>query len=63
MNQNQPMDRTKSDSGVDSLESQDRRDLVTKLGKLAIYAAPFTVMAINSKAATGSGPGKHPKQP
>ena len=46
---------------VDSPEEQNRRELVTKLGKYAIYAAPFTVMALNSKAATASGPGAHAK--
>lgn len=41
---------------------QNRRDLVSKLGKYAIYAAPFTVMALNNKAiaASGSGPGPRP---
>jgi hypothetical protein len=38
-----------------SSEKQNRRELVTKLGKFAAYAAPFTVMALNSKAATSSG--------
>ena len=46
---------------IDSPEEQNRRELVTKLGKYAIYAAPFTVMALNSKAATSSGPGPHAK--
>ena len=64
MNSNQPMDNNtnnlQNDLGVDTPESQDRRDLVTKLGKFAIYAAPFTVMALNSKASdTGSGPSRH----
>lgn len=36
-------------------DEQNRRELVTKLGKFAAYAAPFTVMALNSKAASGSG--------
>ena len=45
---------TETDSG-----KQNRRELVTKLGKFAAYAAPFTVMALNSKAATASGPKRH----
>jgi hypothetical protein len=40
-----------------SSEKQSRRELATKLGKFAVYAAPFTVMALNSKAGTSSGPG------
>jgi len=63
MDQNQPTNSQQSslpqDGAVESPESQDRRDLVTKLGKFAIYAAPFTVMALNSQAATGSGPKRH----
>jgi hypothetical protein len=68
MNPNQPIDDSKNNipqpdgivSTSESPASQNRRDLVTKLGKFAIYAAPFTVMALNSQAATGSGPRKHP---
>jgi hypothetical protein len=63
MDQNQPINSQQNSSpqncGMESPESQDRRDLVTKLGKFAIYAAPFTVMALNSQAATGSGPKRH----
>ena len=44
-----------TDEIVSSSEKQNRRELVTKLGKFAAYAAPFTVMALNSKAASGSG--------
>jgi hypothetical protein len=46
-----------------SLENPDRRDLVQKFGKLAAYAAPFTVLAFSKKAnaATGTGPVKHMK--
>jgi hypothetical protein len=47
------------DEIVSSSEKQNRRELVTKLGKFAAYAAPFTVMALNSKAGTSSGPGPH----
>jgi hypothetical protein len=47
---------------ADSPAMQNRRDLVSKLGKYAIYAAPFTVMALNNKAiaASGNGPGPSP---
>jgi hypothetical protein len=54
MDQQQP---NSQQSAADSAETQNRRELVTKLGKYAIYAAPFTVMALNTKAATSSGPG------
>ncbi len=43
------------DEIVSSSEKQNRRELVTKLGKFAVYAAPFTVLALNSKAASSSG--------
>jgi hypothetical protein len=51
MDQNANLQPLDSDS-----ERQSRRELVTKLGKFAAYAAPFTVLALNSKAATGSTP-------
>jgi hypothetical protein len=40
-------------------ETQRRRDVVRKLGTFAAYAAPFTVLALSSKAGTSSGPGPH----
>jgi len=40
-------------------ETEHRRDVVRKLGRFAAYAAPFTVLALNSKAGTSSGPGPH----
>jgi len=40
-------------------ETQHRRDVVRKLGTFAAYAAPFTVLALSSKAGTSSGPGPH----
>jgi hypothetical protein len=43
-------------------ETQHRRDVVRKLGRFAVYAAPFTVLALTSKAETSSGPGPHPRQ-
>jgi hypothetical protein len=54
---NQPEDRQATDT-------DNRRDVVRKLGRFAAYAAPFTVLALTKKAdaATGSGPrplGRH----
>jgi hypothetical protein len=54
MDQQQPNNSQQPD--VESPETQNRRELVTKLGKYAIYAAPFTVMALNCKAISASGP-------
>jgi hypothetical protein len=44
-------------------ETQHRRDMVRKLGRFAAYAAPFTVLALNSRAGTSSGPGPHVPRP
>ena len=38
-------------------DDENRRELVRKLGKFAVYAAPFTVLALKGKAAGGSGTG------
>ena len=45
----------------------DRREVVRKLGRFAMYAAPFTVLALTAKASScstsgvcGSGGGGHP---
>jgi hypothetical protein len=53
-----------SEANERELESQtadtpDRREAVRKLGRLAAYAAPFTVLALTEKAnaASGGGPG------
>jgi hypothetical protein len=62
MDYNNDMDQnlhSQTGTSADSTDKQNRRELVTKLGKFAVYAAPFTIMAINSKAATSSGPGPH----
>jgi hypothetical protein len=59
INTNKNTHQSDPDVASNSPESQNRRDLVTKLGKFAIYAAPFTVMALNSQAASGSGPRRH----
>ncbi len=41
--------------------SADRREVLEKFGKFAVYAAPFTVLALAKKAdaATAKGPGRH----
>jgi hypothetical protein len=41
----------------------DRREVMQKLGRFAMYAAPFTVLALTQKAdaATGHGPGARPR--
>jgi hypothetical protein len=42
-------------------KSEERREVMEKFGKFAVYAAPFTVLAFAKKAdaATSTGPGKH----
>jgi hypothetical protein len=67
MTYNNDMDPKLNDQSVepqDTAEKQNRRELVSKLGKFAAYAAPFTVMAFTNKAqaasGTGSGPKHHP---
>jgi hypothetical protein len=47
------------ESGQTPESGDTRRDVARKLGKFAAYAAPFTVLALSSKAATSSGPGPH----
>ena len=51
------------DAGATPSQAQgsDRRDVLEKFGKFAVYAAPFTVLAFAKKAdaATSTGPGKH----
>jgi len=49
-----------ADNNIDP-QIPDRREMVEKLGRLAVYAAPFTVLALTRKAdaATGTGPVKH----
>jgi hypothetical protein len=55
------MDSETNERNVDSeaAETHDRREAVRKLGRLAAYAAPFTVLALTEKAnaASGGGPG------
>jgi len=42
---------------------ETRRDVASKLGRFAAYAAPFTILALSAKAGTGSGPGPHVPRP
>lgn len=42
---------------------QDRRALLNSVGKFWIYTAPFTMMALNTKAATSSGSGPQQARP
>ena len=55
------MDSESNERQLDSqtAETHDRREAVRKLGRLAAYAAPFTVLALTEKAnaASGHGPG------
>ena len=46
----------------ESTETQDRRDIVVKLGKFAAYVAPFTIMASTRLSASFSG-GKDSARP
>ena len=36
-------------------DSPERREVVRKLGRYAVYAAPFTVLAFTKKASAASG--------
>jgi hypothetical protein len=47
------------ESGQTTETGDTRRDMARKLGRFAAYAAPFTVLALSSKAATSSGPAPH----
>lgn len=39
---------------------QNRRELIRKLGRFAVYATPFTVLAFSEKAHAASGGGPRP---
>ena len=49
----------------DDIPAPERREMLEKFGKFAVYAAPFTVLAFAKKAdaATSTGPGRHSVQP
>lgn len=55
------MEPKKEASSIENV-NEDRRDAMQKLGRFAMYAAPFTALALTKKAdaSTGHGPGKHP---
>jgi len=53
------------------VEAEDRREMLRRVGKFALYAAPFTVLAFGKKAQAAScapgfgscgGGGGHPKK-
>jgi hypothetical protein len=43
-----------NNSKVETPEMNDRREALKKLGKFSAYVAPFTVLALSAKAASGS---------
>ena len=49
------------DNGSTQEPQSERREVIQKLGRFAMYAAPFTVLALTQKAeaATGHGPSRH----
>jgi hypothetical protein len=49
---------TQRDASVSPEETTDRRELIQKLGRFAVYAAPFTILATTAKAGAASGSGK-----
>lgn len=55
------MEQKKDSPSIEKVNA-DRRDAMQKLGRFAVYAAPFTVLAMTKKAdaSTGHGPGKTP---
>jgi len=50
-----PMERASKTACAEGL---DRRELAQKLGRFAVYAAPFTALANTASAANGAGSGK-----
>jgi hypothetical protein len=55
------MEQNKDNQSTENVNA-DRRDAMQKIGRFAVYAAPFTVLALTQKAdaASGHGPGRHP---
>jgi hypothetical protein len=49
---------TQHDGLISPEETTDRRELIQKLGRFAVYAAPFTILATTAKAGTASGSSK-----
>jgi hypothetical protein len=56
-----PEKQNLNNKNADAGDRTDRREALLNAGKLAAYAAPFTLLALTNKAeaATGHGPGKH----
>jgi hypothetical protein len=56
-----PEKQNPATENAETVDHTDRRKALLNVGKLAVYAAPFTIMALTNKAeaATGHGPGKH----
>jgi hypothetical protein len=56
-----PEKQNPNTENADAGDRTDRREALLNAGKLAAYAAPFTLLALTNKAeaATGHGPGKH----
>lgn len=54
-------DKNRPVGDPENADSPDRREAFRRLGKFAVYAAPFTVLAFTKKAdaATGGGPHRH----
>lgn len=52
-----------ANNNVNDNAGSDRREVMQKLGRFAMYAAPFTVLALTQKAdaATGHGPAARPR--
>lgn len=50
------------ETNKDEIQTPERREMLEKFGKFAVYAAPFTVLALAKKADAASGPshGRYP---
>jgi len=57
----EPQNKQQDGELVSQENTADRRELIQKLGKFAVYAAPFTVLAGNAKALSSSGPNSAPR--
>jgi hypothetical protein len=50
------MEQNKENQSAEKVNS-DRREAMQKLGRFAVYAAPFTLLALTQKADAASGGG------
>jgi hypothetical protein len=52
-------------TSAEDTDLSNRREVVSKLGRYAAYAAPFAALALTKKAqaASGGGPRKTPRHP